>query len=481
MGWDGKLFQNKIRYLFEMLCDEDIDELADYFCEMDADDEKYRSRKNLIRDVWLLQPMKSSVRIISKQNFKDFNITRLNIEGKMVFSYESLFSESLEDFRKRVDRFNDYKVQEPSSYTMEYRYIYYFIKVLNKVVYAKFENIKEIDYKTYSLEVIPSHSNQYYVGNLKAKIKFEENLITIDANNSQEKITLYFDYDLTQQKSNVLSGVGISKMYNIEPRASKALLSKKRLTIDEKVIFYLNSSESEYITSQEPQENERMILKEQFYLDKYYRKIEDLFRFSRKIRLLFKGKITSNIYLHIFFAEFKAFTFMYKKVIQKKKYFVSNKKRATSIFLKSMLERKSSCYIVYPLFGFNGNLFVNTEEVINSINLNIEVAQRGVKIYRIFIVDSLDEIDGFVINTVRKMEEVGIDIRFAIKKDIETLVTSYDFAFPVEKDVVLHKERSKKNNDFSINPDESTIMMYVNNYRLIKEQSLNFEELRKRG
>ncbi|NEW61313.1 hypothetical protein GSY74_08455, partial [Sulfurovum sp. bin170] len=157
--------------------------------------------------------------------------------------------------------------------------------------------------------------------------------------------------------------------------------------------------------------------------------------------------------------------------------FVTNKKRATTTFLKSMIERKSSCYIVYPLFGFNGNLLVNREEAINSINLNIEVAQRGVKIYRIFIVDSLDDVDSFVIKTVKRMEEVGVDIRFAIKKDIETLVTSYDFAFPVEKDVVLHKERSEKNNDFSINPDEGTIMIYVNNYRLIKEKSLKLDKV----
>jgi hypothetical protein len=169
---------------------------------------------------------------------------------------------------------------------------------------------------------------------------------------------------------------------------------------------------------------------------------------------------------------------MYKKVIENKKYFVESRKRATAIFLKSMVARESSCYIVHPLFDSISNFIADNERAIASVDLNIKVAQQGVKIYRIFIIESIEEIDEFGLKSINKMERAGIDIRFVFKQDIETKVTSYDFAFPIEKDIVLHKERTRKTSDFfSINPDETTITMYANIYREIKSHSHKLEKI----
>ena len=478
MGWDGKLFQKKIEYLLEILCDSDIDKLADYFCQIGTDDKKYRSRKNLIRDIWLLQPLKSPLRIITKQNFKNFNIAKLNIDGNKLFSYDSFFTESLDDFKKKVDSFNQSKFQESNFYEMEYRYIYYFAKALNKVVYFKFENIQNIGDKEFSFKAIPKHSSVHSVGDLSAKIKIEDNLITINAHNKHEKVTLYFSYNFKEEKNNLLYGVGISKMYNIEPRASKALLSKKKLSIDEKIIFYLNSSESEYLTSHEENEKKTIVLKESFYLNKYYKKIESVYTFLRKTKWLFRGRLASNIYLNIFFKEFKTFIAIYQKVLDGKKYFVESRKRATAVFLKSMVARESSCYIVHPLFDKISNFIADNDRAIASVDLNIKVAQKGVKINRIFVIESVDELDSFGIASIKRMLDVGIGIKFVFREDIETKVSSYDFAFPIEKDIVLHKERSSKVSDlYSVNLDKTTIIMYANLYREIEKRSYGLEKI----
>jgi len=93
-------------------------------------------------------------------------------------------------------------------------------------------------------------------------------------------------------------------------------------------------------------------------------------------------------------------------------------------------------------------------------------------------IESIEEIDEFGLKSINKMERAGIDIRFVFKQDIETKVTSYDFAFPIEKDIVLHKERTRKISDFfSINPDETTITMYANIYREIKSHSHKLEKI----
>jgi hypothetical protein len=471
--WNGELFIKKINYIYKNICSSDDDQLASLFCEQNS--KKFNSRKRLLRNHWRKRKYKKKPDLLSEKNFEKFGISGLKTENRRVFSLDSLLYESFDEFKKRVNDYMEYIEKNSSAiYDIPYRYIYYFDSNLKKILYYTITKIEHQNINEYSIVLLlPTQYKK--AEHFSGTYLIQHNLIYISVSNSFQTLSLSFVYNMGYNKGDTLYGIGLNKTCQRGvPQASKMLLSTTVLSNIKKAYLYLYTNESESIEINYKEESNR----EYFYLIKYYNKMKLIYTFLKKTKQLFRDRLSANIYLNIFFKEFKAFVFMYKKVIENKKYFVESRKRATAIFLKSMVARKSSCYIIHPLFDSISNFIANNEKAIASVNLNIKVAQQGVKIYRIFIIESIDEIDEFGLKSINKMEKAGIDIQFVFKQDIETKVTSYDFAFPIEKDIVLHKERTRKTSDFfSINPDETTIIMYANIYREIKSHSYKLEKI----
>lgn len=470
--WDGEVFIQKINYIYKNICANDNDDITRLFCEKNSD--KENSRKKLILYKWLKVPYKQKPDLLTASNFEKFGISDLKIEDKRVFSLESLLSESFDNFKSRTDAWLEYieKIEDLITYDIPHRYIYYFDNHLKRLLYY---TISEIEYnensREYNITLLPP-KNHKYMEPLTGSYKIHKNSIKIEATNHFQTLIFSFIQNFQYHKENILYGLSIIHLNHNLPISSKVLLTTKLISNSDKAYLYFYTNESENIKIS--QDYDRA---EPTYLLNYYEKLESIYFFLERVKLLFRKNLATNIYLNIFFKEFKSFIYMYKKITQHKKYFVENRKRATATFLNCMIHRKSSCYIVHPLFESESNFLTNTEKAIDSVNFNIDVANKGVLIHRVFVVDSFNQLNKFMLDSINKLTTAGLEIHIVLKKDIENLVTSYDFAFPIEKDIVLHRERTRKVNNFSINPDESTIELYSNTYRLIKEKSFTMEEV----
>jgi len=106
-------FQKKVKYIYEKLCNSDIDTLVEYFSTSNDLKNHKQSRKKTIKN-WL----NSTIRKPNKFTFAEFKIGKLQmLDGANFLTVQHFSKSSFEDFKIRVDDYLDSKNQK--------LYIYY--------------------------------------------------------------------------------------------------------------------------------------------------------------------------------------------------------------------------------------------------------------------------------------------------------------------------------------------------------------------
>jgi hypothetical protein len=262
------------------------------------------------------------------------------------------------------------------------------------------------------------------------------------------------------------------------------MLTKELLTDDEKKEFYLNVNETEELQSREAFYGIYADTKENF-LNKFYNKINNLATYSSKAQIILNSTMCDDVYHNIMNKEFYTFSKIAKHVENNKPFYIHNIRRASKVFLESLLCKKTVCYIVSP---FTENLSLLNEDdpkSEKSLNINIKVAEKGLKIYRIFVIDNDFKMTNFIRTGLVKMVNSGISIRMVKKSDIKSIVgTSYDFIYTndknmVNKNIAIYQKLKERSYLFYVTKEKNIIEDLHIDYKKIRARSYKIDDFLK--
>jgi len=254
------------------------------------------------------------------------------------------------------------------------------------------------------------------------------------------------------------------------PLCNKSVLTKKRLTAKEKEELAIILNETEELILDE----ELKLSLEYPYFNKFYEKIQNIKLFLKNREDFFREEINNSPYFNIIYDTFFSFCMIASKSKSKSKYWVSNKRRAYKTFLDSLSRiENSSCYIVNPIFDSYIYLFNDYSPKL--INHNIECARKGLKIEQIFIAKRDYKINDFTQEMIKKLEDNGITVRFALLEDIEKIpkLKSYDFLYSNSLESVgLYRSVDDYKYLYNVIVSPITILKLKATYKKIKKISL---------
>lgn len=470
------LFQKKLNYLFRTLNIEER-KFIESFSEKGHN---YSARKKVVINKWLYGEMKK----LPKWKYNKYPISREKIDKILVFP-ESCFldKENLDIFMERVDNYNlEIVYVENKKFKFDYNYIYYFDRHKKEILEAKFCITQEIDTnKKYKIKITP---NSFYFDG--GKITEYNGSLSIDnegdylisVRNNFETLTGYFiknrSYNINDKK---LYGLMLGRSYNQSfPLCNKNVLSDKQLNKKEKMELYYILNESEDLISDENSEPFYQNNKEK-YFNKFYEKVENLKNFTFNSQKILKEEIKDDSYLNILYDTFFSFYEIASHAKSKKRYWVSNKKRAYKKFLQSISERENAiCYIVTPIY--DSYIYLFDEYSKNLIEHNIKLAKNGLKIEQIFVVSKEYKMNEFIQKMVNKLTSNNIMIKFILFDDIENHISlnSYDFLCSNKDDIALYRNSNAHKYLYNITPSKDKIWELQSDYKKIKKLSHSLDE-----
>ena len=463
------LFSKKIKYLFNIL-ELNQKDFVKLFWNGEA---KTLSTRVKTIDNWLSKDIKQPKGFY----FDEYKISKFIMDdGTPVFTKESFMYDDFDSFKYRIDNYIKYKSSSKKDF--EYEFIYYYDNNLQKIIYMKLNIQKKIHDREYEIEIeIPQEYKDKNFESYTGTLELDRNYYYISVKNSFETMTFYFMLNLGYKSNDVIYGLGLGIAYkNGLPLATKNILTKKNLEEHERKEFYLNSNETEQLLSTEVFDDVYTSTKEN-YLKKFYEKIENIESYNSRAQKILKTSLCDDIYHNIMNKEFLSFSKITHQVQDGNSFFVHNRRRATKVFLESLTCKKSmNCYIVYPLFKNSSLLNEDDPRAEKSLKLNIDIAQKGLKLYRIFVVNHAFQMTKFVYESLKKMIENNIVVRVVKKEDIKHLVDSYDFVYSDHTDVAIYRKQHERFYLFNITRNRVTIDELKSNYKKIKKKSYKLDE-----
>jgi hypothetical protein len=467
-------FQMKLNYLFKQL---NVSE--NKFIELFSPSKYNQSaRKKVVIKKWLRGDMKENPR----WKFDTYPISKYHLNNIQIFTEKSLIEDSLNAFKDRVDSYITntlYHIE--NKFDFEYRYIYYFDKQEEKILNFEIEIIEEVyPKKEYRVKITPPHIYldrvTPYIGRLKIS---SDGYYLLSATNSFETISSYFLANKgVSLNNNYLYGITLGLSYDRKlPLANKNIITQSLVDEDEKSSFYLLLNEIDYIFLDDEFYNG---LTQKRYMNKFHSTLSKLVLFRNHSRDIFKDIITENVYTNIFHKKLLGLNEVSQHIKNRRKYFISGRRTTTKIFLENMFLRKENtvCYIVYPLINKDAILFdkydINSKK---SLSLNIKLAQQGLKIERIFILDDNYIISDYIKKSVKQMENSGITVQFVEKEILNNLhLENYDFIYSQEKDVALYRSLNDKLCSFTVTTLKKKIKRLDTTFFEIKKLSLPLDK-----
>lgn len=464
-------FNKKIVLIYEIIFNSDIDKLLEEFYHKSTITGKERAdRKKTIKN-WIENKEMNSPKQFkyNEYSFKDKHYP----DGTILFNEDDFINMPFEIFKSSLQK---YILMTEKSLEFNYNYIYYFNTNIRDISYLELTMKKQLSHNKYEItlfEKTEGANYQIYNGTLE-KV---ENYIYIFVENNFEKLSLNFMKNQGIEHSNQLYGLSMGKAYETGvPKASKAILTIEKLKEKEKKFTYFYLNETEILLADEAIQS---TFDKQSYIKNFNRKINTLTTYMSSMRDLLSTTIKSDAYLSIFHKQFISFNEMSNKVLHSRKYHLYNRRRATKAFLQSFTHKENAyAVIVYPLFAKESNFFNEIDiDSKKSLELNMEYAKDGLKIYRIFVIEESNQITTYIKDKLQFFIESGIDVKLVLLKDIQGLVTSYDFIYGTDEDVVLYRESQDRLAHYKINKDKENIKVIMNDYSVIKSKSFSLEEL----
>jgi len=470
------LFQKKIRLIFKAI-KEDKKELVRLFSPPNY---KYSVRKKSVIDKWLNGKMKS----YPKWKYNEYSISKIKVNGVIAFP-EMCFmdEENIDTFKRRIEAFTTkYETSNlKNRFNFNYKYIYHFDRHQKNILELKLHILEEKNDKVHIIKIIPNeiyfdneNITEYY-GDLKID-DYGDYLISVK--NNFENLRGYFlknrGYNIKQKR---VYGLILGRSYKEGlPLCTKGVLTQKKLTKKEKDELAIILNETEDLISDE--EIKPYLDKKYPYFDKFYEKIQDIKSFLKNRENFFREETNNNPYFNILYDTFFSFCMVASNAKLKKRYWVSNKRRAYKTFLDSLSRiENSSCYIVNPIFDSYIYLFNDYSSKL--INHNIECAKRGLKIEQIFIAKRDYKINSFTQKMIKKLENNGIVVKFALLEDVKKLpmLKSYDFLYSDSiENVALYRNIDDYKYLYNIITSSRTILKLKANYKEIENISLPLKD-----
>lgn len=270
--------------------------------------------------------------------------------------------------------------------------------------------------------------------------------------------------------STKLYGLALGLSYNQKiPLCNKNVITKERLSEQEKQKLYWILNETEYLISDENLSNTNEIQTK--YFNKFYERLENLNTFVFTYKRQLSQEIEDDTYLNIFYDAFFSLYEASNFIKADKRYWVSNKREAYKIFLESTAQKKeSTCYIVNPIY--DSYIYLFDEDSPSLVNLNVQSAKKGLKIEHIFVVTREYEITNLIQKTVKKLESNGIVINFVLLDEIEKIaIDSYDFLCTNHNDVALYRNIYAHKYFYNITKSKDKTEKLLTNYKKIKQIS----------
>jgi len=460
-------FQEKIAYLFQQLKISQEEFIKLFW---NGESKTLISRRKTVTS-WL--DTNKQIKQPKGFYFHDYPIAKWSDRGKPFFTKEAFLYDSIEAFKQHVEKYLIFKTLQPNE-VFNHKYIYYFDLDLKKITFFEIAIQNKI-VTGYTIQLI---SHELTVEPYFGSITFTGEQYHISVKNSFEILTFYFTQNRGYSKDSSLYGIRLGLSYSKGlPISAKCILTTKQLLQEEENHLYLDINESAYLMIDELSNNIYTQPK-QNHIQSFVNKINTLSKYTQKSQSLLNHQMQKDIYLNIFHKTFRSFNEISKKVLNGGNYFISSRRNATQIFLKnSALDTMSQCTIVYPLFKNDSTLFdEHNSEAKASLALNIHLAQSGLKIYRIIVVDANYTPSFYFKSVIESLIENGIEISIAIKEEIEHLVSSYDFVFNTNHDVAIYRNVKNPLCYFKVTKNKMKIQELLDDCKIIREKSYNFTD-----
>ena len=480
------LFYQKVNFIHETIAQKNLTKFIELFY-IEEKKTSFKNRKSYLSKSWLNPKNKNISPRMFKEEYDRYKFSQLEIHGREIFeSAEEFMEMDMESFSKRIKEYLSSKVELSSTEKIQYHYMYIFningVENNPKIDYYKIEYTKALLENEMGIMVIPpSHKESLEIANYHGTLKYQNNKIILTFQNHSDYISTIFNSELANDYTKYLVGVGIgiADINQKIPVAKKVILTKERVEhIDE---LYLTLNETEFIYAKEnsykfKQKSDESIAPS--HLEKYVEKIS-------MANQLFKRLTQTENYLSFYeqlaFKEFSAIDNILKSVKENQSYYVNYRKRVLDILLKSYEhEEYKKLYIVMPISD-DDNIFANQSSKALLLQEQFKQISRSVKIEIIFVLRHKEKKFEQEFQKFLSDVQKNITIRFIWRSQIEHEVNSIDFLLTDKNNFVVSKLLRVHNPVFNIFKDATTIEEHEAMYRIVRNRSINYEELLTKG
>ena len=471
----AELFNQKILFIYEKICNECLDSFTKLFwieSKINFENRRYNLNKN-----WL---KKATISKNFHKEYEDYPFHSLAFNGQKIFrDAEEFLTTDIESFKNRIEAYVEYKNTLTIPRDLDFKYLYTFsfngVEDNHNIDYYYIEHLSNTNNQI-EIEVAPPKNKESlnikpYIGTLK----LERNRLILSFSNSDDYVSAIFNIELANRHTKYLVGVGIGIADNNEkiPMSKKTILTKELVEDIEELYPILN--ETERISAKEnsykfEQSGKNLIPR---HLKKYIKKIARLNNLFKNLEE--QGHFIS-FYEKLALQEFSATNTLFQKFQKKHSFYVHYRKRVLDILIESHKTNpyKKLC-MVMPIYK-DDNLLEQQSD--NAITLQNELKElsKNVTIEIVFVLKSCDkEFKQEFIDLLKEMASL-MTIKFAFKEKIAYEVNSVDFFFTDRDDFVISKSLRTNITAFQLYQHKNTIDEYHAYYRKIFNRSMNYEE-----
>lgn len=477
----------KVKIVYELLCDEDIMQLVDLFTNENLFKEKPNYRSNRKKWAQKLIAEESVGKDHLQKEYELLKISRLYMDDKIVFDKDVFFGDDLDAFRDRVEEYAHYLRVTSFDVDMEYKYIYLYDENLKKLVYYHVEYAAIHQVTSQNSLMIKVYSSKDDGVEYRGSIEKRKNKIVLVFENSYDMIHIIFNALLTTNHANTSLydnyyglAIGIDDQNQQTPVAKKVVFSKKIFDEKEKEQLYLILNETQTLEAKESlYALEAKSTLDADHVGKYYQNIKDMHTFFSNIK--YSKIIKTSIMHHMVFTEFHVYQKMFEKFSSQQDYFLRDRKRVCLEFIRFLQSATiKKVMLSLPIFIKKDNIFfMETYEKKSMKTLFVELAQKGVVIEIVFVVQERDEYENRQIRGVLKeLNAAGVKIYFVIKKEIEKSVSSYDFCCMKDGIDAIFKSKTRFKEMFTITRNREQIKNLMIDFQNIVKKSYNYEDVK---
>ena len=460
-------FSQKLRMIYVQLANEDMNSFTEMLIDYSkydkskfamASDAKckeqfFLNRKTVLRR-WLNRGTTCTPDF--QKSFLNYKLSKLHVKGHYLFKLSDFIEENnLDYFDQQIEKYLKY--QRRINVTVDYKYIYSFSTLTQKINYYKIIEWEK-DSKGEPTLLLIKNNQQF-----RAKFKLLDNNLFITIQKDDSELYMLF-HDNQDKSSSYITGMsmGYLESDNKVPMAKKVIFSKELLE-EKELESMLNETETLLAVENRFSTNLKLFKVNHFV--KYVNKLKNYSSFFQRLR---KTHYKEFFYYRLAFNQFHTIKQLFKRVSKKESYYIMDFQGAFLELIKTVESiGDTKLYIVMQL---------NEESpFLKSSYKDLEIRSRFFNLYQkykvkttiIFVIDSYEELSTHKKYLFSEMIENHIEVRTIIKKSIIHDINSLDFSFihlHDRRDFVLADPIRDSKNVYKIYTNELTMDEYRTDY-----------------